>query len=116
MASVVLCPAEEVRIKMVADPSYANGTMSCLQKISVENGVFATFSGFPAMCAKQVPYTMAKFAVQGKAQDMMWAALGGALGSLAWRAPRWGAQLQHQWGEWAPQWGESQQHPQRGES
>ena len=35
VASVVLCPAEEVRIKMVADPSYANGTLACLSNRTI---------------------------------------------------------------------------------
>jgi len=60
IASVVLCPAEEVRIKMVANPDYADGPVAALQKITAENGPLATFNGFSAMCAKQVPYTMGK--------------------------------------------------------
>ena len=60
IGSVVLCPAEDVRIRMVAEPEYAEGTLDCLRKLSAEKGALASFEGFPAMCAKQVPYTMGK--------------------------------------------------------
>jgi len=60
LASTVLCPAEEVRIKLVADPEYAPGALGALLRMSREKGVLASLSGFPAMCAKQVPYTMGK--------------------------------------------------------
>jgi len=60
IASVVLCPAEDVRIRLVADPGYATGSVDALLKLSSEKGPLASFEGFPAMCAKQVPYTMGK--------------------------------------------------------
>jgi solute carrier family 25 phosphate transporter 3 len=61
VASVVLCPAEEVRIKQVSDPGYCDGgAIATLRKLSKENGALASFQGMPAMCAKQVPYTMGK--------------------------------------------------------
>lgn len=61
VAALVLCPAEEVRIKQVSDPHYCEGgTIDTLRKISAENGPLATFEGMPAMAAKQVPYTMGK--------------------------------------------------------
>ena len=45
---------------MVADPSYADGALAALRRLTAENGALATFDGFPAMAAKQVPYTMGK--------------------------------------------------------
>ena len=61
VASVVLCPAEDVRIKQVSDPDYCReGSIATLRKLASENGALASFSGMPAMCAKQVPYTMGK--------------------------------------------------------
>jgi len=60
VASIVLCPAEEVRIKQVSDPEYCDSTLGTLYKLSSENGYLATFDGMPAMSAKQVPYTMGK--------------------------------------------------------
>ena len=60
LAAIVLCPAEEVRIRLVADPSYASGPLQALVRLSASNGPLASLAGFPAMCAKQVPYTMGK--------------------------------------------------------
>jgi len=61
VASVVLCPAEEVRIVQVSNPDYCDGgTVATLRKLAREKGALASFEGMPAMCAKQVPYTMGK--------------------------------------------------------
>lgn len=59
-ASVVLCPTEEVRIRMVANPAYADGPLAALAKIWRSQGPLTSFRGLPPMLAKQVPYTMAK--------------------------------------------------------
>ena len=60
VAAVVLCPAEDVRIRSVSDPGYANGALATLKKRIVEDGPLASFGAFPAMVSKQVPYTMGK--------------------------------------------------------
>jgi len=60
VASVVLCPAEDVRIRLVADPSFAPDSVSALKKLVKTEGPFASFRGLNAMLAKQVPYTMTK--------------------------------------------------------
>lgn len=55
VASVVLCPMEETRIKMVGEPSWANeNLLSGLLRLVKETGIFATFGGLPAMLSKQV--------------------------------------------------------------
>ena len=59
IAAVVLCPAEEVRIRMVADPDYAPNAAAALGRISREKGPFGSLGGFPAMAAKQVGTTHA---------------------------------------------------------
>ena len=52
--------------------------MGVAQRMSSEMGMIPAFySGFVPILFKQIPYTMAKFAVQGKAQESMFAALGG---------------------------------------
>lgn len=60
VASLVLCPAEDVRIRLVADPTYAPDALAALRRLSRENGPLASFAGFTAMMSKQVPYTMGK--------------------------------------------------------
>lgn len=62
-ASVLLCPMESTRIRVVTDPDYAGmGLLRAFPKLCREQpgGLLATFAGMSAMLAKQVPYTMAK--------------------------------------------------------
>lgn len=61
VASILLCPMESTRIRIVTDPGYAGlGLLSGFPKLLKEDGLLSTFSGIYAMLAKQVPYTMAK--------------------------------------------------------
>eukprot|EP00981_Chlorochromonas_danica_P004201 scaffold847_cov172-Ochromonas_danica.AAC.15 len=61
VASIVLCPMEEARIKMVGDASWAKeNTVSAILRLVRENGLLASFAGLAAMLLKQVPYTMGK--------------------------------------------------------
>jgi solute carrier family 25 phosphate transporter 3 len=70
IADIFLCPLEATRIRLVSNPTYASGLLSAFPKIIKDDGVVKGFySGFGPILLKQVPYTMAKFAVQGKAQD-----------------------------------------------
>ena len=56
VASIVLCPMEQTRIRLVTDPNFADGFLSGLVRITNEEGFEAIFYGFPAMLFKQVPY------------------------------------------------------------
>jgi len=70
IADIFLCPLEATRIRLVSNPSYASGLFSCATRLAKEEGVLRGFySGFGPILFKQVPYTMAKFAVQGKAAE-----------------------------------------------
>ena len=61
VASVVLCPMEETRIKMVTDESWKNeDIMTGIPRLLREGGVLTTFAGLPAMLSKQIPYTISK--------------------------------------------------------
>lgn len=60
VASVVLCPCEDARIRMVSEPTFATGLLDAIVKLVKEDGVLALFAGISAMLAKQIPYTMAK--------------------------------------------------------
>jgi solute carrier family 25 phosphate transporter 3 len=60
-ASVVLCPMEALRIRMVAEPSFAkNGWIHGGYRILKEEGVTGLAKGMSAMVFKQVPYTVTK--------------------------------------------------------
>lgn len=61
VASIILCPMESMRIRMVTDVSYKNlNFFTGFPKLMREEGFFSTFAGIWAMLSKQVPYTMAK--------------------------------------------------------
>jgi solute carrier family 25 phosphate transporter 3 len=77
IADIFLCPLEATRIRLVSQPDFGSGLMDSAPKIMKQDGFMKGFySGFGPILFKQVPYTMAKFAVQGKAQDMTCAATG----------------------------------------
>lgn len=72
IADIFLCPLEATRIRLVSNPTYATGLASCATRLVKEEGFIRGFySGFGPILFKQVPYTMAKFAVQGKAAEMI---------------------------------------------
>jgi len=61
VASMLLCPMESTRIKIVTDRAYAGkGFVAALSKLMADEGFFSTFAGIWAMLAKQVPYTFGK--------------------------------------------------------
>ena len=77
IADIFLCPYEACRIRLVSDPAYADSMVGCASKMMAEQGfVGAFYSGFVPILCKQIPYTMAKFAVQGKAAENIYNALG----------------------------------------
>lgn len=71
IADIFLCPLEAVRIRAVSDPKFCSGLPDGFAKIFKNEGIGGFYAGFGPILFKQVPYTMAKFAVQGKAQDML---------------------------------------------
>ena len=77
IADIFLCPLEAARIRLVSNPSYATNMMTCMPKMAAEMGVVPAFySGFGPILFKQIPYTMAKFAVQGKAAESIYNSMG----------------------------------------
>lgn len=72
VADVFLCPLEACRIVLVNDPAYADSLPATASRLIKEKGFVGGFySGFIPMLFKQIPYTMAKFAVQGAASDVI---------------------------------------------
>jgi solute carrier family 25 phosphate transporter 3 len=79
IADIFLCPYEACRIRLVSQPDYADSLTGTAKRMMSEMGfVNAFYSGFVPILFKQVPYTMAKFAVQGNTQEAMFNAMGGA--------------------------------------
>jgi solute carrier family 25 phosphate transporter 3 len=77
VADIFLCPYEACRIRAVSDPGYANGMMAVGKKMVGEMGVVnGLYAGFGPMLFKQIPYTMAKFAVQQKVAEIWYNSMG----------------------------------------
>merc|ERR1712217_669188 len=75
---------EAVRIRSASDPTYASGMLGTGKKMVAEMGVVnALYSGFGPMLFKQIPYTMAKFAVQQKAAEKIYNVLGSSPATMA---------------------------------
>jgi len=77
IADIFLCPLESTRIRLVSNPTYADSMIGCMSKMAAEEGMIGAFySGFAPILAKQIPYTMTKFAVQGIAAEKIYDSLG----------------------------------------
>jgi len=76
IADCFLCPLEAVRIRSVSDPEFCDGLADGFAKMFKAEGIGGFYAGFAPILAKQVPYTMAKFAVQGNVADATYAAMG----------------------------------------
>jgi len=77
IADIFLCPLEACRIRAVSDPTYGKGLPGVASRLIAEEGVVRGFySGFGPILFKQVPYTMAKFAVQGRVSEAMYKSMG----------------------------------------
>jgi len=60
-ASIILCPMEAIRIRMVSEPQYAtDGWMKVGYKMLKQEGVIGLGKGISPMILKQVPYTVTK--------------------------------------------------------
>merc|ERR1711971_261827 len=77
IADIFLCPLEACRIRSVSDPGFASSLPGVAARLIKEEGVIRGFySGFGPILFKQIPYTMAKFAVQGRAAEAMYGSMG----------------------------------------
>jgi len=76
IADLFLCPLEAIRIRSVSDPTFPKGLGAGATKMLATDGVLGFYAGLGPILFKQVPYTMAKFAVQGKAAEVLYRAKG----------------------------------------
>ena len=76
IADIFLCPLEAVRIRSVSDPEFCDGLADGFVKMMRAEGVGGFYAGFLPILAKQIPYTCAKFVVQGTAADNIYASMG----------------------------------------
>lgn len=83
IADVFLCPLEATRIRLVSEPTFAPSLPAAAARLVKEQGFIGGFySGFGPILFKQVPYTMTKFAVQGRAAEFMAESLGKGVADL----------------------------------
>ncbi|KAI9170915.1 Mitochondrial phosphate carrier protein [Paramyrothecium foliicola] len=68
-ADIALCPLEATRIRLVSEPTYANGLIGGFTKMLKNEGIGAFYAGFGPILFKQVPYTMTKFVVFEKVSE-----------------------------------------------
>jgi solute carrier family 25 phosphate transporter 3 len=61
-ADIALCPMEAVKVKVQTVPGFAKGITDGLPKLIGQEGVGGLFKGVTALWARQIPYTMVKFA------------------------------------------------------
>jgi solute carrier family 25 phosphate transporter 3 len=76
IADLFLCPLEAIRIKSVSDPTFPKGVAGGISQVLSTQGVGGLYAGLGPILFKQVPYTMAKFAVQGKTAEALYTTLG----------------------------------------
>jgi len=76
IADLFLCPLEAVRIRSVSDPTFPKGLGAGAARMLQTDGLMGFYAGLGPILMKQVPYTMAKFAVQGKAAEAMYVSMG----------------------------------------
>lgn len=63
LADLALCPFEAVKVRMQAGiPSPYTGTLDGIRKITAKEGVAGLYKGLYPLWARQIPYTMMKFA------------------------------------------------------
>jgi len=78
VASILLCPMEAARIRVVTDPEYKGmGLLQTLPKLIKEDSLFGLFGGIYAMLSKQVPYTIGKQVSFDIVATFLYAKLGG---------------------------------------
>ncbi|KAI1337319.1 mitochondrial phosphate carrier protein [Xylariaceae sp. FL0016] len=68
-ADIALCPLEATRIRLVSEPTYANGLIGGFTKMLKSEGFGAFYAGFGPILFKQVPYTITKFVVFEKVAE-----------------------------------------------
>lgn len=76
IADLFLCPLEAVRIRSVSDKSFPQSLGGGFAHMFKTEGVTGFYAGLGPILFKQIPYTMAKFAVQGKAAESIYNSMG----------------------------------------
>jgi len=76
IADLFLCPLEAVRIRSVSDKAFPQSLGGGFSHMFKTEGLGGFYAGLGPILFKQIPYTMAKFAVQGKAAEAIYNSMG----------------------------------------
>jgi len=76
IADLFLCPLEAVRIRSVSDKAFPQSLPGGFAHIFKNEGVTGFYAGLGPILFKQIPYTMAKFSVQGMAAEAIYTSIG----------------------------------------
>lgn len=76
VADLFLCPLEAVRIRAVSDPTWSTGLGDGFAKMAKAEGIGGFYAGLVPILCKQIPYTIAKFVVQGSVADNIYGSMG----------------------------------------
>lgn len=78
LADIALCPFEAVKVRMQGSlPSPYRGTLDGLRQITAAEGMAGLYKGLYPLWARQIPYTMMKFASFETIVEMIYARLPG---------------------------------------
>jgi solute carrier family 25 phosphate transporter 3 len=76
IADLFLCPLEAVRIRSVSDKAFPQSLPGGFAHIFKNEGLAGFYAGLGPILFKQVPYTMAKFSVQGMTAEAIYNSMG----------------------------------------
>jgi len=76
IADLFLCPLEAVRIRSVSDKAFPQSLPAGFAHMFKTEGLTGFYAGLGPILFKQIPYTMAKFAVQGRAAEVIYNNMG----------------------------------------
>lgn len=77
LADLALCPFETIKVKtQTTIPPYATSVVDGWRKITAKEGVAGLYKGLGPLWARQIPYTMVKFASFEKTVEQIYAYLG----------------------------------------
>ncbi|QKX59880.1 uncharacterized protein TRUGW13939_07022 [Talaromyces rugulosus] len=77
-ADLALCPFEAIKVRMQTTlPPYAHNLRDGWKKVVAQDGIGGLYKGLYPLWARQIPYTMTKFATFEEAVNLIYRTLGG---------------------------------------
>ncbi|KAG7193025.1 Cu/Pi carrier [Scheffersomyces spartinae] len=77
LADIMLCPFETIKVKtQTTIPPYATSALDGWKKITAQEGIGGLYKGLVPLWARQIPYTMVKFATFERVVEGIYSYLG----------------------------------------